>query len=88
MFGIKSKSEARRLIKQGGLRINGEVVTDVDYVITEKDFLHGIYIILQKGKKNFELVKLEQKDGRQKDRRIRITKRIERLINQTKNKRK
>ena len=83
MFGIKSKSEARRLIKQGGLKINGEVVTNIDYKITEKDFIHGIYIILQKGKKNFELVKLVQKV-----RKIKINKRIERLINNQKNKRK
>jgi tyrosyl-tRNA synthetase len=28
----KSKSEARRLVKQGAVRLNGQIVNNVDYV--------------------------------------------------------
>lgn len=42
---IPSKSEGRRLIEQGGVSIDGEKITDVNYVI-EKD-----EVVIQKGKK-------------------------------------
>lgn len=46
---LTSKGEARRLIQQNGLSIDGQKVTDVNEIIpTGKE-----YIILQKGKKNF-----------------------------------
>jgi len=44
----KSKSEARRLIKQGGVKINNEKCTDVDAVIEIKDEL-----LIQCGKRVF-----------------------------------
>lgn len=34
----KTKSEARRLIKQGGARFRDKVITDELYILTEKDF--------------------------------------------------
>ena len=46
---LASKGEARRLIQQNGLSIDGQKITDFNTVVpTEKE-----YIILQKGKKNF-----------------------------------
>jgi len=42
-----SKSEARRLIEQGGISIDNEKVTDVSLEVSEKEF------IIQKGKKVF-----------------------------------
>jgi tyrosyl-tRNA synthetase len=47
----ESKKEARRLIEQGGVRINGERITQLDYVVdlTEQDQ----EILLQIGKKLF-----------------------------------
>lgn len=47
-----SKGEARRMIAQGGLSVNGQKVTDVAQCIQPADFEKG-YILLQKGKKNF-----------------------------------
>ena len=41
-----SKSEARRIIEQGGVKINNEKVEDVNYIVVIDE------IILQKGKKN------------------------------------
>ena len=44
-----SKSEARRLIKQGGIRVNGEAVDDID----KKIKLDKKGILLQRGKRQF-----------------------------------
>ncbi|MBP2032619.1 tyrosyl-tRNA synthetase [Clostridium algifaecis] len=52
---LPSKSEARRLIKQGGLTINGEKVTDANAVITNEDFKDGSMLI-RRGKKNYNKV--------------------------------
>jgi tyrosyl-tRNA synthetase len=45
-----SMTEARRLIEQGGVRLNGEKCTRVDY---EVDLLHGGKILIQVGKRRF-----------------------------------
>ncbi len=46
---IESKSEGRRLIAQNGLTLNDEKISDVDYVLEEKDFP----AVIRKGKKKF-----------------------------------
>ena len=53
---VESKGEARRLIKQAGLKINGKAVTDENYVITSADVVDGAVKIAQ-GKKKFGLLK-------------------------------
>lgn len=52
-----SKGQARTLINQGGISLNDEKITDVNYILSDKDFLSG-YAILKKGKKVFH--KLEK----------------------------
>ncbi len=47
-----SKREAREFISNGAVKINGNKVMDLDYVIDEKDFI-GDYIIVKRGKKNY-----------------------------------
>lgn len=49
---VASKSEGRRLIEQKGIKINGELVNDVNQKLTEKNILEN-KIILQKGKNKF-----------------------------------
>ena len=49
---IPSKSEARRLIQQGGLCLNDEKVNDINYKVTSSDLKDG-YVLIKKGKKNF-----------------------------------
>ena len=49
---ISSKSEARRLIQQGGLCLNDVKVNDINYIVKLTDFNDG-YILVKKGKKNF-----------------------------------
>ncbi len=52
-----SKGQARTLINQGGITLNDEKVSDVNYVLSDKDFKDG-YAILRKGKKVYH--KLEK----------------------------
>ena len=54
---VASKGEARRLIKQNGLKINDNPVTDENYTITMSDVIDGAVKIAQ-GKKKFGLIKL------------------------------
>ena len=52
-----SKGQARTLITQGGITLNDEKITDVNYVLSDNDFKEG-YAILRKGKKVYH--KLEK----------------------------
>ena len=45
-----SKGQARTLISQGGITLNDEKISDVNYVLSDDDFKDG-YAILRKGKK-------------------------------------
>ena len=47
-----SKGQARTLITQGGISLNDEKITDINFVLSDKDFSEG-YAILKKGKKVF-----------------------------------
>ena len=51
-----SKSEARRMLKEGGVSINKEKAQE-SLVMGESHLLNGRYILVQKGKKNYYLVK-------------------------------
>ncbi len=52
-----SKGQARTLINQGGITLNDEKISDVNYVLSDEDFKEG-YAILRKGKKVYH--KLEK----------------------------
>ena len=52
-----SKGQARTLINQGGISLNDEKVTDVNYVLSDSDFKDG-YAILKKGKKVFHKLEI------------------------------
>ncbi len=47
-----SKGQARTLITQGGISLNDEKVSDVNYILSDSDFKDG-FAILKKGKKVF-----------------------------------
>jgi tyrosyl-tRNA synthetase len=53
-----SRGEARRTIKENALSINKEKVGD-EKVVGVDDLLNGKYILVQKGKKNYFLVKVK-----------------------------
>lgn len=54
-----SKGEARKMIQGGGVAINKNKVEDANETLTAKDLLNQKYILAQKGKKNYYLVKVE-----------------------------
>lgn len=55
---LPSKSEARRLVQQGGLTINDEKITDINSEITEEYFQDGS-ILIRRGKKNYNRIILK-----------------------------
>lgn len=54
---LSSKGEARKLVQAGGISINRKKVNAVDFKIESSLLLHDTYILVQKGKKNYYLVK-------------------------------
>lgn len=53
----KSKSEARRTVKQGGAYINNQREADVDRVLKESDLASETTIVLRSGKKKYALLR-------------------------------
>ncbi len=53
---FSSKGEARKMIQGGGVSLNKIKVAAIDYTINEKVLLNGKYLLVQKGKKNYNLV--------------------------------
>ena len=54
-----SKGECRKLIQGGGLSINKEKVENAEMEVTSEMLLNGKYLLVQKGKKNYFIVKFE-----------------------------
>jgi tyrosyl-tRNA synthetase len=54
-----SKGEAARLVKQGGVYLNGERVTDDRRLMTMADTLGGTLVVWQKGQRERRLVRIE-----------------------------
>ena len=57
---FSSKGEARRMLKDNGISINKNKI-DESYVIDSKSLLNGNYILVQKGKKNYYIIKNHKK---------------------------
>jgi tyrosyl-tRNA synthetase len=53
---FKSKSEARRALDQGGLYLNGERLSKEPAPVPRERFLHGRYLLVRKGARNYGLV--------------------------------
>ena len=54
-----SKGEARRMVKAGGVSINKQKISGPDQRITKEDFIKGKYLLVQKGKKNYYLIRVK-----------------------------
>ncbi|GET45191.1 tyrosine--tRNA ligase [Capnocytophaga felis] len=54
---IKSNSEARRALKENSISVNKEKVSE-DYTVTEKDLINNQFVLLQRGKKNYFVVRI------------------------------
>jgi tyrosyl-tRNA synthetase len=55
---VGSKSEATRLIRGGGLSINGERISDEKARLHPEDAIYGRYFVIRKGKKDNFLVRV------------------------------
>ncbi len=54
-----SKGEAKKMLQNGGVSINKEKVSALDFKITEEHLLNGKYMLVQKGKSNYTLAMFE-----------------------------
>lgn len=54
-----SKGDLRRLVKGGGISMNKEKVENSDIIIDEANLIADKYVLVQKGKKNYNLVIVE-----------------------------
>jgi len=52
-----SKGEARKMIQAGGVSVNKIKMSDINSSIASSDLLNNKYLLVQKGKKNYFLIK-------------------------------
>lgn len=53
-----SKRQAREDVINGAININGEKVTDINFLVNPNSAFEGKYMIIRKGKRNYFLVKV------------------------------
>lgn len=53
---LKSNGEARRALKENSISVNREKVTDT-YSISEQDLINNQFVLLQRGKKNYFVIR-------------------------------
>jgi tyrosyl-tRNA synthetase len=53
-----SKGECRKMIQANGVSINKEKISDINAQIGSESFINGKYILAQKGKKNYFIIKI------------------------------
>ena len=51
-----SRGEMRKMVQGGGVSLNKEKLTAFDQVVTADDLIDGKYLLVQKGKKNYNLI--------------------------------
>ena len=56
---LKSNSEARRAIAENSISVNREKVSDENALITSQDLINNAFVLLQRGKKNYFIVRFE-----------------------------
>ncbi|MCD4711475.1 MAG: tyrosine--tRNA ligase [Bacteroidales bacterium] len=57
---FSSKGEARRMVAGGGVSINKQKLSGPDQRITGEDFINNKYLLVQKGKKNYYLIRVKE----------------------------
>jgi tyrosyl-tRNA synthetase len=58
---FSSKGEFRRMVEGGGVSINKKKIDNADKIITLNDSLNQKYFLIQKGKKNYFIIKITPK---------------------------
>ena len=54
---FSSKGEARKMVQSGGVSINRNKIDSIAKEINAADLLHDKYVLIQKGRKNYYLVR-------------------------------
>ncbi|MFX0574765.1 tyrosine--tRNA ligase [Nocardia nepalensis] len=49
----ESRGAARRAVNEGGASVNNERISDLDWTPADADYLHGRWLVLRRGKRNF-----------------------------------
>ncbi|MGQ4600014.1 tyrosine--tRNA ligase [Nocardia sp. R6R-6] len=49
----ESRGAARRAVNEGGAAVNNAKISDLDWTPADADYLHGRWLVLRRGKKNF-----------------------------------
>ncbi len=55
---LKSNSEARRALKENSISVNKEKISGEDFKLTKADLINDKFILLQRGKKNYFVLKV------------------------------
>ena len=55
---VKSKSDARRIIKEGGAYLNNQKVISEDFAPSREDLIYGRFLVLRKGKRDLAAVEI------------------------------
>ena len=55
---VESKKAARRAVNEGGAYVNNQRITSDEWQPTNEDLLHGRWLVLRRGKKNFVGVRI------------------------------
>jgi len=56
---LSSKREAREFINNGSISVNGEKITDTEYLVNKETSLYNKYIVVRRGKKKYYLVTIK-----------------------------
>lgn len=54
-----SKRQAREDIQNGAIEINGTKIKDINYIVTGKNLLFGEYLIIKRGKKDYNFTQVK-----------------------------
>jgi len=54
-----SKGEARRAVAQGGAYVNNRRVAGEDQLLGQDDLLHGRYLVLRRGRRDYHMVRVQ-----------------------------
>ncbi|MDR0845884.1 MAG: tyrosine--tRNA ligase [Lactobacillales bacterium] len=54
---VTSKRQAREDVTNGAVRVNGEQIKDVDYVLSDTDKIENEFSVIRRGKKKYHLLK-------------------------------
>ncbi|MEV5837727.1 tyrosine--tRNA ligase [Nocardia sp. NPDC052112] len=49
----ESRGAARRAVNEGGASVNNERISDLEWTPADADYLHGRWLVLRRGKRNF-----------------------------------